>query len=244
MTLSNREKLLLFILGLVAIIVVTVILIILPMNQAINSLKLEKVDLESQKLVIDTTLPRLPSLKTTQEARVETLDEELSRIESPITGAEFERWMLPLTTKYDMQITDLAISEQVVSEPNGNVVLVNEPIYGLKTAIQGFTGDMDELDTTPVSSDTLLMMNVKYDMVTNYPRFKSLLSDISRWNTTFYVSGADYNFTNGVASVSIDAYMIHKLNYDGDRSYTGDYHASGDNDTGGDPSFIDDVYYK
>ena len=150
MTLSNREKLLLFILGLVAIIVVTVTLIILPMNQAINSLKLEKVDLESQKLVIDTTLPRLPSLKTTQEARVETLDEELSRIESPITGAEFERWMLPLTTKYDMQITDLAISEQVVSEPNGNVVLVNEPIYGLKTAIQGFTGDMDELDRKSV----------------------------------------------------------------------------------------------
>jgi len=244
MTLTNREKLLLFMLGLVAITVVSVTLVILPMNQSIATLKFEKVDLESQKLVIDTTLPRLPSLRTTQEARVASLDEELSRIQSPITGAEFERWMLPLTTKYDMQITEVAISEQVVSEPNGNVVLVNEPIYGLKTSIQGFTGDIDELDTTPVSGNSLLLMNVKYDVVTNYPRFKSLLSDISRWGTTFYVSEADYNFTNGVASIAIDAYMIHKLSYEGDRAYTGDYHASGDNDTGGDPSFIDDVYYK
>ena len=225
MTLTNREKLLIFILGLVAMVLLTLTLIILPMMQSIDNLKLEEQGLENQKAVIDATLPLLPGLKVQQDNKKGELDAELSMIQSPLTGAEFERWMLPLTTKYDMQITETVISEQVVTEPNGNVVLVNEPVYGLRTLIQGFTGEVEDIDTAPISNETLLKMTVKYNVVTNYPRYKSLLHDIARWDTTFYVVDSSYNFTNGIASVTIDAYMVHKLDYDGDRTYNGDYKA-------------------
>lgn len=244
MTLTNREKLLLFVLGIVALVIVSVMMVILPMTQEIDALKLEKQDLEMRKTIIDTTLPQLPGLKIQQDTKKTSLNEELGMIQSPLTGAEFERWMLPLTTKYDMQIVENTISERVVTEPNGNIVIVNEPIYGLRTMIQGFTGEDVDVDTAPVSSESLLKMTVKYNVITNYPRYKSLLHDIARWNTTFYVVDSSYSFTTGEASVTIDAYMVHKLDYTGDRAYTGDYHASGDNDTGGDPRFIDDIYYK
>ena len=244
MTITKREKFLIFLMVLVAIVVFTVTIVILPLQNKINELDLQKIDLENQKLVIDTTLPQLPSLRASQDMKLKEANNELAKIESPITAAEFERWMLPLTTKYDMRVTEVAISSIVVAEPNGQVVLVNEPLYGLKTLIQGFSGEIEEVDVAPASSSTLLKMTVDYNVVTNYTRFKSLLTQIRAWDTSFFVTEADYNFTTGIASVKIDAYMIHKISYDGDRTYYGDYQATGDNDPAGDPSYIDNVILK
>lgn len=235
MTLTKREKLLLFIMALLAVVLVMMMLVILPLNQQIDSLKIDQASLESQKTIIDSTLPLLPILKTRQEGKVRTVNEELAKIESPIDGAEFERWMLPLTTFYNMRVTEMSVSEKVVSEPSGNIVLVNEPVYGLKTLLQGFTGDIEEVDSAPVSNASLLKMTVNYGLITNYTRFKTLLSEISLWDTTFFVTDSDYNFATGAARITIDAYMVHKISYEGDPDYFGDYHSSG-NYTGGSDS--------
>lgn len=244
MTMTKREKFLIFLMVLVAIVVMMITIVILPLQNKIDELDLQKIELENQKLVIDTTLPQLPSLRASQDLKLKEANDELAKIESPITAAEFERWMLPLTTKYDMRVTEVAISSIVVAEPNGQVVLVNEPLYGLKTLIQGFSGEIEEVDVAPASTSNLLKMTVDYNVVTNYTRFKSLLTQIRAWDTSFFVTEADYNFTTGIASVKIDAYMIHKISYDGDRTYYGDYQATGDNDPAGDPSYIDNVILK
>jgi hypothetical protein len=244
MTMTKREKFLVFLMILVGVVVFMITIVILPMQNKINELELQKIDLENQKLVIDTTLPQLPALRTSQENKLKEANDELAKIESPITAAEFERWMLPLTTKYDMRVTEVTISDSMVAEPDGQVVLVNEPIYGLKTLIQGFSGEIDEVDTAPTSSSTLLKMTVDYNLVTNYTRFKSMLTQIRAWDTSFFVTEADYNFATGIASIKVDAYMIHKISYEGDRTYTGDYQATGDNDPAGDTWWVDDIILK
>ncbi len=244
MTMTKREKFLVFLMILVGVVVFMITIVILPMQNKINELELQKIDLENQKLVIDTTLPQLPALRTSQENKLKEANDELAKIESPITAAEFERWMLPLTTKYDMRVTEVTISDSMVAEPDGQVVLVNEPIYGLKTLIQGFSGEIDEVDTAPTSSSTLLKMTVDYNLLTNYTRFKSMLTQIRAWDTSFFVTEADYNFATGIASIKVDAYMIHKISYEGDRTYTGDYQATGDNDPAGDTWWVDDIILK
>lgn len=244
MTMTKREKFLVFLMILVGVVVFMITIVILPMQNKINELELQKIDLENQKLVIDTTLPQLPALRTSQENKLKEANDELAKIESPITAAEFERWMLPLTTKYDMRVTEVTISDSMVAEPDGQVVLINEPIYGLKTLIQGFSGEIDEVDTAPTSSSTLLKMTVDYNLVTNYTRFKSMLTQIRAWDTSFFVTEADYNFATGIASIKVDAYMIHKISYEGDRTYTGDYQATGDNDPAGDTWWVDDIILK
>ena len=244
MTMTKREKFLVLLMILVGVVVFMITIVILPMQNKINELELQKIDLENQKLVIDTTLPQLPALRTSQENKLKEANDELAKIESPITAAEFERWMLPLTTKYDMRVTEVTISDSMVAEPDGQVVLVNEPIYGLKTLIQGFSGEIDEVDTAPTSSSTLLKMTVDYNLLTNYTRFKSMLTQIRAWDTSFFVTEADYNFATGIASIKVDAYMIHKISYEGDRTYTGDYQATGDNDPAGDTWWVDDIILK
>ena len=61
---------------LVGVVVFMITIVILPMQNKINELELQKIDLENQKLVIDTTLPQLPALRTSQENK---LKEELEQ---------------------------------------------------------------------------------------------------------------------------------------------------------------------
>ena len=87
-------------------------------------------------------------------------------------------------------------------------------------------------------------MTVDYNLLTNYTRFKSMLTQIRAWDTSFFVTEADYNFATGIASIKVDAYMIHKISYEGDRTYSGDYQATGDNDPAGDTWWVDDIILK
>ena len=58
MTMTKREKFLVFLMILVGVVVFMITIVILPMQNKINELELQKIDLENQKLVIDTTLPQ------------------------------------------------------------------------------------------------------------------------------------------------------------------------------------------
>jgi hypothetical protein len=238
MTLSKREQLLLFIMALLAVSIFFIAVFLLPMNGRISTLKNEKATLVSEKSIIDSTIPLAPGLRTQQDAKVVEVNAELAKIESPILAAEFERWILPLTSKYDMRVLGATFSEPALSTPSGNIVLVNQPIYGLRTMIEDYTGETTPLDSTPTSQSTLLKSTFTYSFQTNYSRFQSMLDDIAAWNTTFFVTDAIYNFSTGIVKLTVDAYTVHKITYVGDKVYLGDYNATGDNSSGGSPDVV------
>jgi hypothetical protein len=233
MSLNKREQLLLFIMGLLAVSIFFTVLFILPSNTRISKLKAEKVTLTSEKSIIDATLPTAPGLKSQQVLKVAEVNTELAKIESPLLSSEFERWVLPLTSKYDMRVLKATFSEPVLSTPTGMVVLVNEPVYGLKTMIEAYTGETTRIDSTPTSKSTLLKSVYSYSFQTNYKRYLSILDEISAWNTTFFISDSSFSFITGVANLTIDAYTVDKISYIGDKEYIGDYYSTGDNSTGG-----------
>jgi hypothetical protein len=239
MTLSKREQLLLFVMGLIAILIFFIVVFILPMNSRITNLRAEKTTLDSEKAIIDSTLPLGPVLKEQQTARAAEVNAQLAKIQSPILASEFERWVLPLTSKYDMRVLSATFSEPVLSTPSGNVLLVNSPVYGLRTMIETYTGEVAQVDATPESTSILMKSTYTYSFSTNYARFHSMLDDISAWNTTFFVTDASYNFSTGIVMLTIDAYTIHKISYEGDREYIGDYNATGDNSSGGPTDVVD-----
>ena len=152
MSISKREAFLLFIMGVIAIVMSSLTLVIIPFQNEIQALKLQKTQLEGEKAVIDATLPLAPSLRNRQDQTIITVNEELAKIEDPINAAEFERWMLPLTTKYDMKITSVSLNEPVISTPSNMIILVNDLTYELKTLVEGYKGETPVIDTAPVSN--------------------------------------------------------------------------------------------
>jgi hypothetical protein len=236
MTMTKREQFLIFIMGFLAIVIFFTTLFLLPMNGRISALKVEKASAESKKATIDATLPLAPGLRSQQIIKAAEVNAQLALIESPLLASQFERWILPLTSKYDMRVLSASFTEPVISTPKGMVVLVNGPDYGLKTMIEKYTGEITVVDTTPESKSTLLKSTYSYSLQTNYARYLSILDEIAAWNTTFYVTDATYSFSTGTMALTIDAYTIHKITYVGDKEYVGDYTATGDNSTGGQPN--------
>ncbi|HBS92268.1 MAG TPA: hypothetical protein DEA51_07345 [Erysipelotrichaceae bacterium] len=237
MSISKREALLLFIMGVMAILVVSITFVILPLQRNIETLELQKSQLETRKAVIDATLPLAPSLRNRQEEKLVVVNDELAKIEDPINAAEFERWILPITTKYDMRITSVSLSEPAISTPSGMIILVDEPSYKLKTLVEGYKGEATLPDSAPSSSAQLLKSVYTYSVETTYSRYSALLDEIRQWNNTFMVSSSSYNFSTSLATITIDAYMIHKIEPSSDKDYSGDYVAGGSN---GNPDDSDD----
>lgn len=240
MSLSKREQFLLFFMGMVAVLIFFVTIFILPMNTSINSLKTQKTTLQSQKDIIDATLPQAAVLKTQQVTKVADVNAELAKIESPLLASQFERWLLPLTTKYDMRVVEAKFSEPALSTPSGSVVLIEEPVYGLKTMIEAYTKETTVPDSTITSKSVLMKTNYTYKLQSNYKRFRAVLDDISAWNTSFFVTDAAYNFSTGTVTLGIDAYTVDKISYVGDKIYQGDYSATGDNSSVGSVGVVDD----
>ena len=244
MTVNRREAFLLFMLGMIALVALAWAFVISPLSREIEVNQLQKTQLENRKLVIDTTIPLAPTLRDRQANRVKEVDELFDQIESPLKTAEFERWFLPLTTKYNVRIVSSSFTQAAVSTPDGLVVAVNEPSYKLKELIDEFNQTSRTPDTIKTSSANLLRARFSYDMETTFPRYQSILDEITYWDTSFFVSSSSYDYDNGTATITIDAYTVHKILPDENpKDYSGDYVAGGTNDdgnTGGNPD--DDPY--
>lgn len=234
MTISKREAFFLFILVLVGMLVVSFNFIIFPIMNEITALKNDKDRLISEKLIIDATLPQLGGLRNQQELKLGELNTQLAEIEDPIDAAEFERWVLPLTTRYDMMVNSASLSAPVVTTPNGMIIIVDEPSYTLKTLIANYVEAENPIKQPPTSNTQLLKTTNTYNVETTYNRFVALLDEVTVWNNSFIVSSATYNFSTSIASVTIEAYMIDKIVYTSDKDYLGDYNSSGSNNSADD----------
>lgn len=233
MTVNRREAFLLFFLGMIALVALAWAFVISPLSKEIEANQLQKSQLENRKLVIDTTIPLAPTLRDRQANRLEEVDKLFDEIESPLLTAEFERWFLPLTTMFNVRILSTSFSQATVSTPDGLVVAVNEPTYKLRQLIDEFNQTSRTPDTIKTSTANLLRARYSYDIATTFPRYQSILDEITYWNTSFFVSSSSYDYATGTATITIDAYTVHKILPDENpKDYSGDYIAGGTNNDG------------
>lgn len=233
MTVNRREAFLLFMLGMIALVALAWAFVISPLSREIEANQLQKTQLENRKLVIDTTIPLAPTLRDRQANRLEEVDKLFDKIESPLSSAQFERWFLPLTNIYNVRILSSNFSQASVSTPNGLVVAVNEPMYKLRQMIDDFNQVSRTPDTVKTSTANLLKATYTYDIATTFPRYQSILDEITYWNTSFFVSSSSYDYASGTATITIDAYTVHKILPDENpKDYSGDFIASGTNNDG------------
>jgi len=247
MSVTRREAFLLFVMGFVGLAVFFFTFVITPLNQQIAANQLLKGQLENRKFVIDSTLPLAPALKNRQDNLLKDVDAVLDTIESPLNAAQFERWLLPLTTKYNMRIISSTLSDTIVAVPNSLVMAYNEPMYRLKQLIDDYNRVNRKLDTVASTNATLLKATYTYEIATSFIRFERLLDEISAWDTTFYVSSASYSFELGRAFLTLDLYTVHKILPDENpKEYLGDYNAggtgTGNTGTGGGVKGDSDLY--
>lgn len=223
MSLSKREKTLLFVMLLLAIVLGFVMLVILPLNATIQENEIKKSDLELQQSEIQMKLALEKTLEAKQVERFEQINESLQKIEDPILPAEFERWVLPLANKYRMPITRVVLSDDEAIAPDAKQLTINAPSYRLKTLIMEYKNEVEEEDLIPTTESVLLKQTHTYEVGTSYANYKGFLDDVTLWDTSIFIGNSSYDFTNSSATFVFDVYSIYKIEESSDKDYSGDY---------------------
>lgn len=211
MTISKREKFLIFFLVLVAMIMVFVLLIIMPLTQKITDQKTLRSDLQFKQQEIQRKIAMQDTLIARQKDSLLALNDEFEKIEQPLDGAEYERWVLPLTYKHGMRINQASLGNIEVATPDSKEVLVLEPSYRLKELVQEYLQEEAIVDHIPSSDSTLLKQTFTYNVSSEYNPYKAFLDDVTNWRTSVYITGSSYNFENKTATFVFDVYSIKKI---------------------------------
>ncbi|PKM63627.1 MAG: hypothetical protein CVU96_06925 [Firmicutes bacterium HGW-Firmicutes-20] len=224
MNISRREAFLLFAMGLIAIVGLMIAFIIIPLNNEIEANKVELSGLESRKTIVDATLPLEPILKVRRAELLKDVSNELNKIETPMSTAQFDRWMLPLTTIPGTIVTGVVFEQPKVLSPSSTVSELYDPMYKIRELILQYNAEKPSLSGIPITSSQLLHSRSIYRIKLNYEQFNRITREISSWDTTIYLNEATYDFKTQEAMLSIDVYMIHKLlPEENPKDYGGDF---------------------
>lgn len=228
MRVTKREAFLLFILALVGVVGMMLAFVVFPLMNELEESKLQLNDLNNQKMIIDASIPNEASLKKQLETRLVEVSDLLNTFESPINEAQFERWVLPLTTKYNMKIletnfTDVELTTPIALEGRPTVVY-----YTIRELVEKFNSITKEEYIVPESASLVLLSRHSYDVNTTYARYVYFLDEVRDWDTSVFITESHYNFEESLATFTFELYAIEQLLPDEViRDYTTDITAGG-----------------
>lgn len=228
MRISKREAFLLFILAFVGIIGMMIAFVILPMLNELDANKAVLSELEARKLVIDTTLPNEANLKKQLDDKLIEVSDVLHAFESPINEAQFEYWVLPLTTKYNMRITNTDFVEMSANSPIAIDTVPSDVFYPIRDIVNKYHEVVAEEIEIPTTSSLLALSQHTYEVNTTYARYVYFLDAVRDWKTSILISNSSYNFEDATASFTFDLYALEQLlPKDIEKEYTSDIIAGG-----------------
>ena len=211
MTISKREKFLIFFLVLVALVLVFVMLIILPTQQKITDNKQLRTDLQFKQQEIQTKIALQDTLIEKQKDKLIALNDEFAKIEDPLDAAQYERRVLPLAYQHKMRINSANLGAVQTATPDAKQVLISEPSYRIKELVLEYLKEEEIEDFIPTSDSILLKQSHTYNVLSTFNNYKSFLDEITNWRTSVFVTGSNYNFENQTATFAFDVYTIAKI---------------------------------
>lgn len=227
MKVSKREAFLLFFVGLLAICGAMYMLVIKPMSEELNANKNILSNLESQKTMVMATLPNISNQRSKLSSRFTEVSVAMNKFEQPVNEAEFERWVLPLTTKYNMKILETKFLPTEVVIPSAIDTLPTIYSYELKTLVEAYNNYKAASSDVPLTKTNLLLSKHYYKVSTTYARYVYMLDEAKKWETSVFITFSSYDFLSNEAEFEFSVYAVDQLVKLNKMDYTGDFKASG-----------------
>lgn len=207
---TKRERNLLYFLLFIATISLTVVFVILPLQNSIDSQKTLKANYETQKALIQTQLTAGTNLDTKIQDALADVDVAYAKIQSPISSEEFEQKILPVLVINDIKIKSWIVNDPVVTKPNLPAYEKENYIYKIKELVDNYHGIPAPVSNIPVTESQLVMTNVNFSFTSTYADYVEVLDAIRAWDSTIFVSTSIRDYNTGDAIISIDFYSIEK----------------------------------
>jgi len=211
MKLTKREQFLLFILTTTLVVAAFFFFVFGPLNKDIAANQAKLNSLNAEKMTMEAKLMIENKIKADLEAAIVAANEKFSNIESPLFSAEFERWALPFLTRSGVVMTGFEVVGPDVSKPE-NPTYVNAGFpYKVRELVDSYNQIKTGSTTIPTTDAELVRTIVTFKFKSTYPAFNTFLDTIAFWDTTAFVTHANYDFTQGSGIVTVDYYTITKL---------------------------------
>jgi hypothetical protein len=211
-SLSKREVFLLFLMAVIVSSSLFVAFLINPINAEIASNRDKLASLEFQKTQTEINLSIIPSLRTRKDVRILETENALGAIANPIHASEFERWILPVMSKYGAKVVNANLTETKVATPELLYTQVTPVVYRLLELIQDYNQiSAAVLQPLPTSTTQLLFAEYSYMFSVGYENFMEIVDTVKEWETSYFVSDAVYNFADKEGKITIRVYGVHKL---------------------------------
>lgn len=211
-SLSRREVFLLFLMAVIVSTSLFVAFLINPLNEELSTNRERLSQLEFQKQQTEINLSVIPSLRTRKATRLTETETAIQAIADPLHASEFERWMLPVLVNNNASIISVDLSDTTIATPELLFTQVSPEVYRLLELIQDYNDiSIEPLRPLPESSTQMLYAQYSYSFTSSFDDFIEIVDQIKAWNTTYFVSNANYDFSTEEGAITISVYGVQKI---------------------------------
>ncbi|AMC93167.1 hypothetical protein AOC36_04025 [Erysipelothrix larvae] len=208
--LSKREVLLLFMLGFVLIIGVGVPLWIVPLQEEINTLSLEKSTLDQEKMRIESLINQEDALSERKLESIKETDDLLSKISVRVKPSEFDQFLNDTLSTAGFTIQSISYGEIAPTVPQ--VISADESTveYSLKTLFDQYKNVKSEGGTSETIADELLKQTITITMNGSEANLPQLIDTVNEMGNTYFISSIAYTKGDATSTITLnlDIYFI------------------------------------
>lgn len=183
------------------------------LNEKLMALEVERDALLQQKLIVEQTLPQYNNIKKVRRDTQLLVQDQFNQFIDVYASDEFEADIVPILIENNADIQYYQASPMMVVNPESLHHPQEVFNYKLKTLIDEYN---QRAQTEPVVStgSELLKTTVLYTLNMSYTDYLNLVDALHDLKLSILLTKSDYQFDDNIASLSLDVYSMHKLDFD------------------------------
>jgi hypothetical protein len=182
------------------------------LNEQRVALELQRDGLIQEKLIVEQTLPQYNDIKKVRKDTQLLVQDQFDKFVDVYTSDAFEAYLLPLLIENNADILYYQASPMMVVNPE----TLHHPQevfnYKLKTLIDAYN-QSSQTETLVSSGSELLKTTVLYELGLSYPDYLNLVDALHDLKLSILLTKSEYQFEDSRASLSLDVYSMHKLDF-------------------------------
>lgn len=183
------------------------------MNEKLIGLEAERDILIQEKLIVEQTLPKYDEFKKIRKDTQLLVLDQFNQFVDVYASEEFEALILPLLLENNADIQYYQASPLLIVNPETLSHPQEVFNYKLKTLIDEFNQAVAVEPVTTMGSE-LFKTTVQYTLGMSYADYLNLVDALRDLKLSIILTKSDYQFEDNLASISLDVYSMHKLDFD------------------------------
>lgn len=182
------------------------------MNEKLMALEVEQGILLQEKLIVEQTLPQYNDIKKVRKDTQVLVQDQFNQFIDVYASDEFEADILPIILANNADIQYYQASPMMVVNPESLHHPQEVFNYKLKTLIDAYN-QSTQAETVVTTSSELLKTTVMYTLNMSYSDYLNLVDALHDLKLSILLTKSDYQFEDNIASLNLDVYSMHKLDF-------------------------------